>query len=116
TTVPEEKLDAAAAHRASQQRWTWLVFSIVGGSLAALMVTSLVIYVLSKEQEQQTARSEPRVETHETEKPPETEPPKDNGEAPKNADDGKGKIELPSSAPKVEGPPNSDPLAKPNTD
>jgi hypothetical protein len=109
TAAAEQKQDPGSGYLAAQQRWTWLVVSIVGGSLAALMVTSLVIYVLSRNQGQVVAKGSPRPETHEKEKPPEAEPPKENGEEPKSPEDGKEKIELPGRVPEETDPATSDP-------
>lgn len=51
SALTAEPVAGPSAKRASQQRWMLLVFAVVGGSLAALIITSLVIYVLSPKPE-----------------------------------------------------------------
>lgn len=63
-----------ASPRASQQKWTLLIFAIVGGSLAALMVTSLVIYVLSTSQENKPVQVAEKPVEGGPEKPPVEDP------------------------------------------
>ncbi len=100
--------DPTATHRASQQRWTWLIFSIVGGSLAALMATSLVIYVLSTNNQNRDVvkrpvdKGEPKQPQNEIkEAPPETETnPKPNEEPKENEP----KVVLPTDVPPAVDP------------
>jgi hypothetical protein len=118
---------AAEQKRASQQRWTWLVFSIVGGTLGALMVTSLVIYILSANQENRKQRTVARdpAKKPETESP--TVDPKENvpsidptgNEKPPEPENGDApKVVIPSDAappviPPAEGGSKEDPPVAP---
>lgn len=117
-SASEQKFDPAATHLAAQQRWTWLVVSIVGGSLAALMVTSLVIYVLSRKQEQVVAKGSPQSEANGLDHPSEVEPPTEIGDPSTAPDKEKGQVSLPSAESKKEEEPTTPqpaPATPPNT-
>lgn len=81
--VPVAPVDITAAEQqAAQRRWTWLVFSIVSGTLAALMVTSGVIYFLSVQREREHEREVAQLPDEENKKPT---PPKEDPDKPADA-------------------------------
>lgn len=103
-----------ASPRAAQQRWTLLIFAIVGGSLAALMVTSLVIYVLSTNQENKPAEVAKGPVKGVPEKPPvenpKTETATPGGEAEAKPVEGEmEKPTLPSQTGETKKPPEAKP-------
>ena len=109
--------DPAAEHRAAQQRWTWLIFSIVGGTLAALMVTSLVIYALSTNGQKRDLAQKPvdkgevkQPENEKKETPPQPETDPGDGKEPnEKPNEQEPKVILPTDEP----PPESDPKTNP---